>query len=235
MSTMKFMRRTNTNRIIKLLNLTADLLKLGSRSLQMLRNNITDRNITTRSSCRKHKRTSLDLIRNDRILRTMKLLNTTDTDHIRTGTLDIRTHAVQEVRHINNMRLPCSILNDRTTSRHRSSHHNIDGSAYRNHIQEDMAAMKILRLRNDRTMTDIHIRAKSTETFQMLIDRSAADITSTRKRNLRMFILTKQSTKKIIRSTDLLDKFIIHTKITNGRAVDLYSRFIDTLNLSTYL
>ena len=101
--------------------------------------------------------------------------------------------------------------------------------------EENVAAMKILRLRNDRTMTDIHIRAKSTETFQMLIDRSAADIASARKRNFRMLVLAKQSTKKIIRSTDLLDIFIINTEIADGRTVDLYSRFIDTLNLSTNL
>ena len=165
----------------------------------------------------------------------MKLLNTTDTDHIRTGTLDIRTHAVQEVRHINNMRLPCSILNDRTTSRHRSSHHNINRSTNRNHIQENVAAMKILSLGNNSTMTDINLRTKSTESLQMLIDRSAADIASARKRNFRMLVLAKQSTKKIIRSTDLLDIFIINTEIADGRTVDLYSRFIDTLNLSTYL
>ena len=134
MRTMKHMRRTDTNRIIKLLNLTPDLLKLSSSSLKMLRNNITNSNITTSSRSSKHKRTSLDLVRNNRILRTMKRLNTTDTDHIRTGTLDIRPHTVQEIRHINNMRLPRSILNDRTASRHRSSHHNINSSTNRNHI-----------------------------------------------------------------------------------------------------
>ena len=230
MRTMKHMRRTDTNRIIKLLNLTPDLLKLSRSSLKMLRNNITNSNITTSSRSSKQKRTSLNLVRNDRILRTMKRLNTTDTDHIRTGTLDIRPHTVQEIRHINNMRLPRSILNDRTASRHRSSHHNINSSTNRNHIQENMAAMQILRLGNNSTMTDINIRTKSTETLQMLVDRPAADITSTRKRNLS--ILAKQSTKKIIRSTDLLDKLIIHAEIADSRTVDLYSRLINTLNLS---
>ena len=235
MRTMKHMRRTDTNRIIKLLNLTPDLLKLRSRSLQMLRNNITDRNITTRSRSSKHKSTCLNLIRNNRILCTVKLLNTTDTDHIRTSTLNIRTHTVQEIGHVNNMRLPCSILNNGTAGCHRSSHHNINRSTNRNHIQENVAAMKILSLGNNSTMTDINLRTKSTESLQMLIDRSAADIASARKRNFRMLVLAKQSTKKIIRSTDLLDIFIINTEIADGRTVDLYSRFIDTLNLSTYL
>ena len=47
-----------------------------------------------------------------------------------------------------------------------------------------------------------------------------------------MLILTKQSTQKIIRSTDLLDKLIIHAEIADSRTVDLYSRLINTLNLS---
>ena len=101
--------------------------------------------------------------------------------------------------------------------------------------EENVAAMKILSLGNNSTMTDINLRTKSTESLQMLIDRSAADIASARKRNFRMLVLAKQSTKKIIRSTDLLDIFIINTEIADGRTVDLYSRFIDTLNLSTYL
>ena len=47
-----------------------------------------------------------------------------------------------------------------------------------------------------------------------------------------MLVLAKQSTKKIIRSTDLLDKLIIHAEIADSRTVDLYSRLINTLNLS---
>ena len=198
MSTMKCMWRTYTNCIIKLLNLTADLLKLRCCSFKMLRNNIAYCNITACSCCCKHKSTSLDLIRNNRILCTMKSLNTTDADHISTCTLDISTHTVQEIGNINNMRLSCSILDNCTACCHGSCHHDIDSRADRNHIQEDMTSMKILSPGNDSTMENIHLSTKSTKSFQMLVDRSAADITSARKRNFCMFILSEQCTQKII-------------------------------------
>lgn len=165
----------------------------------------------------------------------MKSLNTTDTDHISTCSLDISSHTVQEIGNINNMRLSRSILYNCTACCHGSCHHDIDSRTNRNHIKENMASVKILSFGNDSTMTDIHISAKSAESFQMLVDRSTADITSARKRNFCMFIFSEQCAQKIIRCSDLLDKFIIYTEIADGRTVDLYSRFIYTFNLGTDL
>ena len=106
----------------------------------MLRNHVFHHDIALGGCCGKHKGSCLDLVRNDRVLRAMKLLHSADTDHIGSCTLDVGSHAVQEVCHINNMRLTGGVLDDRIALCHGSCHHNIDGRTYRNGIQENMTS-----------------------------------------------------------------------------------------------
>jgi hypothetical protein len=73
----------------------------------MFRDDIFNHDIASGRCCCKHKGSGFDLVRNNGILCPVKLLNTADTDHIGTGTFDIGTHAVQEVRNIDNVRLTC--------------------------------------------------------------------------------------------------------------------------------
>ena len=143
MSAMKSAHCTYTYGIIKLLNFTSDFLKLGCSSFEMLWNYILNCDITTGSCCSEHKGSCLDLVRNDRILCAVKLLNTLDTDHICTSTFDIGSHAVQEVGNIYYVWLSGSIFNNRTSWCKRCCHHNIDGRSYRYYIQENMASMEI--------------------------------------------------------------------------------------------
>ena len=60
----------------------------------MLRNHVFYGNIAPGHSCRAHKRAGLDLIRNDGIIGPVQSSDTADTDDIRTGSLDIGSHAV---------------------------------------------------------------------------------------------------------------------------------------------
>ena len=94
-----------------------------------------------------------------------------------------------------------------------------------------MASMKFICFCNDRAMHDINLSTKCSESLQMLIDRTASDIASARKRYFCMFVLTKKCSQQIVGSSDLLDIFIINTYISNCRSVNLYSRFINTVYL----
>ena len=78
----------------------------------MLRNHVFDRHIAVRRSGSKHKRAGFDLIRDDRIFRLMQSLYTTDPDHIRTCALDVRSHAVEEIRHVYDVRLTRTVLDN---------------------------------------------------------------------------------------------------------------------------
>ena len=72
------------------------------------------------------------------------------------------------------------------------------GNVRVNHIKENMAAMKIRCLCNNCAVKNIHLGTKGSESFQMLVDRTASNIASAWKRNFRSFIFAKQSTKKIV-------------------------------------
>src|SRR5699024_4713423 len=99
--------------------------------------------------------------------------------------------------------------------------------------QENMASMKILCFRHDRTVNNLYFCTQSPESFQMLVNRTTSDIASSRKRNLRMFIFTKEGSQKIIRCTYLLDIFIIYTDVPDSGTVDLHCGSADTVNLSS--
>ena len=231
MSTVKLSCRTYTDCIVKLFNFTSNLFKLGCSCLQMFRNYILNCNVSACCCCRKHKCTGFDLIRNNGIFCTVKFLYTFNTDHISACTFNVSSHTIQEVGYINYVWLSCCILQNCTSRCKGCCHHNINCCTYRNNIKENMASMKFICFRNDRTMHNINIRAKCSESLQMLVDRAASNVTSTRKWYFCMFVFTKKCSQQIVGSSDLLDILIINTYISNCRSVNLYSRFINTVYL----
>ena len=177
--------------IIKLLNLTSHFDQFRTGCLQMLRNDIFYCDITMCCGCRKHKCTCLNLIRNDRIFRLVQFLNTGNTDHVSSGSADIGSHPVQEICHINDMRLFRCILDDRLSLCHSCCHHDIDGGSYGNLIHINMGTTKAVCLRCYQTMVNVNLRTHGTESFQMQVDRTASDRTSARQCYFCIFIFSK--------------------------------------------
>ena len=148
----------HTHLIISLDYLASNLNQLCRDRLKMLRNHILDRHITSGRRRRKHKGSRLDLIRNNRILRSMKATNTTDTDDIGSRALDICSHAVEEVCNIHNVRLLCRILKDCLTLCESRCHHDIDRCSDRNHIEID-------RMRNHCPAINLNLCAQRTKSL----------------------------------------------------------------------
>ena len=191
MSTMKSLACTYTNGIIKFFYFTSNFFQLGCGSFQMFRNNILYGNISTCCCCCKHEGSCFNLIRNDRILCAVKLLYTFNTDHISTCALNVRTHAVQEIGNVYNMGLSGCVLNNGTSGSQGSSHHNIDRCTNRYNIQKNMTAMEVFCFSNNCSMKNIYRCSKCPESFQMLVNRTASDVTASRKRHFCMFIFAK--------------------------------------------
>ena len=84
----------HTDCIIKFNHFTADLNELGRNSFQMLRDHIFHHDIPSGCCCSTHKSTCFDLIRDNRILGSMKLAYATDTDSICTSTFNIGSHTI---------------------------------------------------------------------------------------------------------------------------------------------
>ena len=224
---------TDANCIVKFLHFTANLFQLCSGCFQMLGNYIFYCNVSACSSRRKHKGSCLDLIRNNRIFCAVKLLHTFYADNVCSGALNVSSHAVQEVSYINYMRLSGRIFDNRASRSHRCCHHNVDGCANRHNIQENMASVKIFRTCHNRPMKNLYICSQSPEALQMLVNGTASDIASARKRHLRMFIFSKQRAQKIIGCADFFNVFIINADIGNGRTINLYCRSVDSFYLGS--
>ena len=163
----------------------------------------------------------------------MKAGYTANLDHVRTCSTNVRSHTVQEVCHINNMRLFCHILKDRKSFCHRCCHHNVNRSSYAYHIKINVLSDQTLCFCDNLAMLDIHISTKRTKTFQMLVDWTASDIASSRKSDFCSFILTKKCSEQVIRCTDLLDVIIFYIKIFNVASVDSDCVPVNTVNLGT--
>ena len=80
--------------LVELNDLTAHLGELCGDRLQMLRDHIFYGNITAGDRCGTHKCSGLDLIRDDRIVCSVKTSYTFDTDHIRTCAFNVCAHTV---------------------------------------------------------------------------------------------------------------------------------------------
>ena len=76
----------------------------------------------------------------------MKTRDADNANHVRTCALDIGSHAVQEVRDIDDVRFLRRILQYGSSLRERRRHHDIDGSADRHHIKKDVLAAELLAL-----------------------------------------------------------------------------------------
>ncbi len=164
----------------------------------MARNKISDGDVSARDRGGNHERARFDLIGDNGIGASVETLDSADPDNIGSGALDVRSHAVKEVRHINDVGLLRAVLENGLALCKNRCEHNIDRRAYRDKIKEDMVPRKLLRLGIYHTEADVHIRSQSPEALRMLLDRPASDIASARKGNLRTSALTQKRTDKII-------------------------------------
>jgi len=81
---------------------------------------------------------------------------------------------------------------------------------------------------------DLYIRAKCAKTFQMQINRPAADITAARQRHLRMFILTKECAQQVILRTYLLNIIVLYVNTVDILPVDPDSVAVHSVNCRSY-
>ena len=150
----------------------------------------------------------------------MQLFHAANTNHIRPGALDLRPHAVEEIRTVNNMRLLGGILDDRQSPRERCRHHDIDGRTHGHHIEVDMTSDEILRPRDDHAVFNADVRPQGAESLDMLIDRPEADVAPLRQRHLRPAVLPEQRADQIIGTADFADRLIHDRTVHDPGPID---------------
>ena len=211
-----------SHRVIELLHLASDLQQFGCGGFQMLGDHVHHCHIPLCGRCGKHKCARLDLIRDDRVLCPVELLYASDTDHVRSGSSDVGSHAVKEVGNVYNVRLFCHVFQDGQAFCHSSCHHHIDGGSHADHIKINMLSYQLCSLGNDLSVFDLHVRSQGTEPFEMLVDGTAADIAASGKRHFRALIFSKKSSQKIVGCPDLLDIVILDINACYAFSVDLH-------------
>ena len=181
----------DTNRIVELFYLASSLDQLCCGCFQMLRNDIFYKYITACCCNCKHESTCLDLIRNNRIFCLVKFLHSHNSNHIRSCSTNVCAHTVQKVCHINDMRFFRCILNDSLSLSHRCRHHNIDSCTNGYFIHINMCSAQAFCLCNYKSVGNVNRCAHGTESLDVQVDRTASNITSTRKCNFCLFIFSK--------------------------------------------
>ena len=223
----------NSDLIVGLVDLASHLHKLGTDGLKVLGDDVLDRYITHGCCCSHHEGSGLYLIGNDGILSSVELLNSLDADDIGTCALDVSSHAVEEVRNINDVWLLGCVLDDGLALSHYSRHHDIDGSTYADNIEVDVASHELISLGID-DILNVDLGSKSSKALDMLVDRTKADVTATGKCNSGILILTKESTKEVVTCPDLLDIIIFNCMVFDLRSIDLHRMSACALDKCAY-
>ena len=124
----------DTDAVIELLDVHADLPHFTGDRFQMLGDNIGDQHVATGRSGGDHKGAGLDLVGDDGVNSAVKLLYAANLDDIGAGAHDVSAHGVQEVCQIYNVRFLGGVFDHRQPSGTNRSQHGVHGCANGYHI-----------------------------------------------------------------------------------------------------
>ncbi|MPM43716.1 hypothetical protein SDC9_90393 [bioreactor metagenome] len=173
----------------------------------MLDNHIFHQHTLTHCSRSGQIGSRFDAVRYHRVSATMQALHAFDPDDVCTGSADFCPHVVQQDTNINDFRLFGHILNDCFAFCFDRRQDDVDRRSDRNHIKIDALAFQpLFRCSQvDGTHFVAHCRAQRLETFDVLIDRSGAQETTSRQPDDAFTKFRKDSSHEIIRSTQAFD------------------------------
>ena len=219
--------RHNTDGIFPFRNFYIHFIQLCCQRIHVFGNDIFYQHIAACDRCCDHVCTSFDLVRDDCVLCAFQFRYTFDTDHVCTGTLDICTHHVQIVCCIYNVGFFCCVFNCCCAFCHSSSQHYVDCCAYAHLVHVNRCTNQFFCISFNHAIFFDDCCTQRTETFQVQVDRSFAEVTATGHGNFCFFVTTQQCTDQVIRSAHFgyafKIRFVVHTFVT----VDFQCVFIN--------
>ena len=167
----------------------------------------------------------------------MELIHPVDTNGIRTGTLDVRTHGVEEVGQVNDMGLLGGILNGGHAVRQGGGHHDVHRCADGDHVQIDGGALHAAFFRAGKDEVALmHLSTHGDKALDVLVDRTnAAKVAPAGHRDLRLSKAAKQRADEIVGCTDLMCQLLRHLRGGDMTAVDLHVARRQKADLCTQL
>ena len=144
----------------------------------MLRDDVGHQHFPAGGGRSDHIGAGLDLVGNDGIGAPVQGVDTVDLDGIRARAADVRTHGVQEVGKVHDMRLTRGVFDHRAAFGKNAGNHDVHRRADRDLVQIDPRAVKpaVLRIGIDITAADIDLGTEGTHALDMLVNRPNAEV-----------------------------------------------------------
>ena len=199
----------------------------------MLGDDVVQRDIALGDGGGYHVAAGLDLIRDDRVVTAVQLLDAVDFDDIRTGAMYICAHHVQEVGKVNDVRLTRDVFKDRSAFSQNGRQHSVHRRADGDCVKKHMAADKVIRLDMDLTVLHRILGPEGVECLQVLVDGARTQVTSARHGDLPCPKAAQQCAKEVVAGTHLARQLIGDFGAVNMRRIDLIGAAADHADAGT--
>ena len=186
----------------------------------MLGNDVLHQNIAADGCGRSHIGTGFNLIGDNAVIGAMQHIYPTDFNDIGAGAADIRSHGIEEVGQIDNMRFFGHIFQHRHAAGLYCRQHYINGSAHRDLIEVDMGALHPLGIGINKAIFNADFRAQKFKTFDVLIDGANAKIAAAGHGNTGLPKAPQQRADKIVAGAHMLGKFVRNRCFGKGGSID---------------
>ena len=231
-------RRVKNQRFVVFRDLYAHLAELRRNGLQMLWCDVGYRNLAACRRRRTHIGARFDLIGNDRIGDAVHRAYAADLDDVGSRASDVRSHRVEEVREVDDVRLLRRVLDDRQSLCAARRKHDVHRRADRYHVEINMRSDKSLLAAgrfDDRAVYESCLRAERLKALEVLVDRPYAEIAAARKRHSRVAVFAEQRAQQIIGCSHAHHKLARRGAGMNVRRVNVERALVDPFYLRAHL
>ncbi len=146
-------------------------------------------------------------------------LHADDRDRVRSGTLNVRAHRVEQIRQVGDLGLAGGIPQNGRARGQGRGHHAVLGASHRRNVERDLRAVESLAAGFHVPLGEMQLRSHGLEGTEMAIDRPCADGTASRKGNARTSGAREQRTKDQEAGPHRLDEIVRRLRGCLGHAL----------------
>ncbi len=192
-------------------NSDSALTKLGDDRLQMRRYDVRNSERPA-SDCRsQHKSPSLNSVWDNGMFGSMQTCDSLDFDGVSACALDLRSHFVQEVRKVDNLRLLSCVFDKSRALGQNSRHHDILSRTHARKVKVNRVADEPLRSCDSLDIAFVVVQrdncAQCLQSLQMKVNWSCTDCAAARQRNPSFSLTRKKGPHNQNRGPHLVNKF----------------------------
>ncbi len=228
--------RNDPDSIVMFLDADTGFDQLRDDGLKMLRDDVADQYIATAGSDGCHVRAGFDLVRDDRVVAAVHVVDASDLDDVGTGAADIGTHGVQEVGQVDDVGLFRGILDDREASRLDGGQHDVHGGTDRDDVHVDGVAGQVVgSCVDERILLHGDGGAQHFEPFEVLVDGTdPAEVAAAGHGDTGFGAAAEQCAQQVVGGPQMTGQLVGYGIGTDDRRVDLIGVRVDGADAGTH-